>query len=122
MYQKKKNTLSVSATLILEITQCIYLGDVYTRNSTMQKIGSFVLQQARSFTHAHVCLPHRRMPPHLCVRSYLGQRCNCILRNGCCDEEIYKLRLISAPVFGMDSRAYIMRFPLIFRYIRPAHL
>lgn len=95
MLKEKRDVFPLSVTLILGITQCTYLDSVYARNSTMQKIGSFVLQQARFvYSRSYAYRTVGGVPAYLRVHSYLGQRCNCILRNGCCDE-IYNFALSS---------------------------
>lgn len=104
--------------LILEITQCIYLGNVYARNSTMQKIGSFVLQQARSYAY--------RIVGCLLIYLYVATWDEGVIAFcDCHDEESYKFYPISG--FRRHScvhahHTHVMRFPLIFRYIRSAHL
>lgn len=58
----------------------------------MQKIGSFVLQQAR-FVYSR-SYAYRIVGGACLYAATWEQRCNCILRNGCCDEEIYNFALL----------------------------
>lgn len=60
------------------------------------------------------------MLAHLRIRSYLGQRCNCVLRNSCC-EEVYNFTLFPHR-FSANSRAYIIWFSLIYFGISGQHI